>query len=274
MPPVETAMTTTIAPPETPPPPPDFDGSRPMTILEHLQELRVRLIWCCLGLILGVAVSAVFTNQFFDFLTEPFRENAPANARTVTNKPLEGFTTYFKVALYGGLAIGFPIFVYQTLMFVLPGLTPQEKRWVLPIVLGIFVSFLLGAAFAFKVILPSALKYLLNLNPGGSDPLINIAEYISFVTRLVFWVGVTFQTPLVILALARFGFVTGRKLLGWWRYMIVVAFLVAAVVTPTPDPITQALVAGPLLVLYLVGVLLAYLFGRDATGARRKILSR
>ncbi len=267
--------TTTAAPSETAlPPPPDYDGGRPMTILEHLQELRTRLIWCCLGLVIGVVISSILTNQFFDFLTEPFRDKAPRGADIITNKPLEGFTTYFKVALYGGFAIAMPVVVYQVLMFVLPGLTPQEKRWVLPVVVGIFASFLVGASFAFYIILPSALKYLLNLNPGGSRPLINIAEYINFVTRLVFWVGVTFQTPLIILALARFGLVTGRRLLGWWRYMIVVAFLVAAVVTPTPDPLTQTLVAVPLLVLYLVGVLLAYMFGRDRPRNRRWLTRR
>ena len=242
--------------------PPDFDGGRPMTILEHLQELRGRLIWCCIALVVGVALSFMFTKDVLEFMKEPMTEKAP-QAELIFRKPLEGFTTYVKISLYLGVIMAMPVFVYQTLMFVLPGLTPQEKKWVLPIVFGIFVSFLGGMSFAYFITLPPALKFLLNFNTDIAKPQIDLSEYISFVTRLVFWVGITFETPLFILALARFGIVTGRKLLGWWRYVIVIVFLVAAFVTPTPDPVTQTLVAGPLLVLYLLGVVLAFLFGRD-----------
>lgn len=239
----------------------EFDGGRPMTILEHLQELRMRLVVCLIWLIIGIAISSVFTNQALEFLKEPMRQRAP-EADLIFTKPLEGFTSYFRIALLGGLIIAMPAFVYETLMFVLPGLTPQEKRWVLPIVAGIFVCFTAGVLFAYYVTLPPALGFLLNTF-GVARPLINLGEYINFVTRLVFWVGVSFETPLFILALARFGVITGRQLLSWWRYVIVAVFVVAAIVTPTPDPLTQTLVAGPLLVLWLVGVGLAYLFGRS-----------
>lgn len=259
-------MTTTTIPASAPPP--EFDGGRPMTILEHLQELRTRLIWCCIGLVVGMVISFAFTNQFLDFLVEPVRLRAP-NADLIFTSPLENFTTFFKVSLLGGLIIAMPVFVYETLMFVLPGLTPQEKRWVLPVVGGIFISFAIGVAFAYYVTLPPAVGFLLNFNTDVAKAQIKIGEYINFATRLLFWVGVTFETPLFILALARFGLITGRQLLGWWRYIIVLVFLVAAVVTPTPDPLTQTLVAVPLLVLYLIGVLLAFLFGRDQRRPRR-----
>jgi sec-independent protein translocase protein TatC len=265
-------MTTTTAPP-APPAQPEFDGGRPMTIIEHLQELRMRLIWCCIGLAVGMVISFVFTNQFLDFLIEPVRKRAPT-ADLIFTSPLENFTTFFKVSLLGGLIIAMPVFVYQTLMFVLPGLTPQEKRWVLPVVGGIFFSFAVGVAFAYYVTLPPAVAFLLNFNTDIAKAQIKIGEYINFATRLLFCVGVTFETPLFILALARFGIISGRQLLGWWRYVIVLVFVVAAIVTPTPDPLTQTLVAVPILGLYFIGILLAYLFGRDQRRPRRWLPKR
>lgn len=240
----------------------DFDGGRPMTILEHLQELRSRLIWCVVALVIGVVIASIITNDLIDILLQPAKDRAPT-AEIVQSKVLGNFTTFFKVALYAGVGIAMPVWVYQTLMFVLPGLTPQEKRWVIPVTVGIFVCFAAGIAFAYVVILPQTMGFLLNFNKDQFRPLIQAQDYLDFTTRLLFWIGASFQTPLFILALARFGIVSGPKLLGWWRYMIVVVFLVAAVVTPTPDPLTQTMVAGPLLVLYLVGVVLAYIFGRE-----------
>lgn len=254
---------TSVAPPPIPPTPDDheFDGGRPMTILEHLLELRTRLIRCAVGVVIGVSLAFAFTNRVLDFLLDQARDQAPS-VRFIYSAPLENFTTYFTVSLYLGLMFAMPVLVYETLGFVLPGLTPQEKRWVLPLVIGIFFSFAVGVAFNFYVTLPRANDFLLNFNTQLAEPYINIGKYISFATRLLFFAGLTFELPLFMLALAKFGVVTGRKLLAWWRYIIVVVFVVAAVVTPTPDPITQTFVAGPLLLLYFVGVGLAFLFGR------------
>jgi sec-independent protein translocase protein TatC len=147
-------------------------------------------------------------------------------------------------------------------MFVLPALTPQEKRWVLPLVAAMLVSFLAGVAFSFYVILPPSSDVLFNFNSDIADPQIKIGSYFDFVTRLLFWVGVTFEMPVFILALARFGMVTGRKLLGWWRFAIPGAFVLSAIITPTIDPVTQTLVAAPIIVLWAIGVVLAFIFGR------------
>jgi sec-independent protein translocase protein TatC len=269
-----TTPTTPPSPSTAPEPPADaFDGGRPMTILEHLQELRTRLIWCCAGLVIGVSVGLVFTNPFLDVLVAPVKHIPPradgSRVELIFTDPLESFTVYFKVGLLGGLILAMPVFVYEALMFVLPGLTPQEQRWVLPIVGGVFACFIIGVLFAYYVTLPPAATFLLTFNDTRVKAFINIGKYINFATRLLFWVGVTFETPLVILALARFGVITGRQLLGWWRYVIVLMFVVAAVVTPTPDPLTQTLVAVPLLLLYFIGVGLAFLFGRDQRRPRR-----
>lgn len=238
-----------------------FDGGKPMTLLEHLLELRTRLIWCALALIVAVVVASIITTPVMEFLLKPAKEQAP-QLRLIFTEPMESIATYFKVALMCGLIIAMPMFIYQTLMFVLPALTPQEKKWVLPLVGGILISFLIGVAFSFYVILPPSAKVLFNFNSSVADPQIKIGSYFDFVTRLLFWVGVTFEMPVFILALARFGMVTGRRLLSWWRFAIPGAFILSAIITPTIDPVTQTLVAAPIIVLWLIGTALAFMFGR------------
>ncbi|HET9464681.1 MAG TPA: twin-arginine translocase subunit TatC [Gemmatimonadales bacterium] len=238
-----------------------FDGGKPMTLLEHLLELRSRLIWCALALVVAVIISSIFTSRVMLFLVEPAKEQAP-DFKLIVTEPMENITVFFRVALLGGLILAMPMFIYQTLMFVLPALTPQEKKWVFPLVVGILASFLIGVAFSFYVILPPSANVLFNFNSGFAEPNIKAGSYIDFVTRLLFWVGLTFEMPIFILALARFGMITGRRLLGWWRFAIVGAFLLSAIITPTIDPVTQSLVAGPIIVLWLVGTGLAFLFGR------------
>ncbi len=152
-----------------------------------------------------------------------------------------------------------PVIVYQALRFVSPGLRPGERRWLYLTVLGAFILFLAGVAFAYYVALPPALDFLLNFGNDLAEPNIRVGSYIDFVTRLLFWTGVTFETPLVIMFLARFGIVSAGRLLHWWRLAFVAAFVVAAIVTPTVDPVTQSLVAGPIIVLYFLGIALAWL---------------
>ena len=238
-----------------------FDGGKPMTLLEHLQELRGRLIWCAIGLAVAVVISSIFTQRLMLFLLEPAQKQAPDLELQFT-APMESVSTFFKVALMGGLILAMPVFVYQTMMFVLPALTPQEKRWVLPLVVGVIISFLIGVAFSFYFILPPSARVLFNFNNEIAKADIQVGKYYDFVTRLLFWVGVTFEMPIFILAMARFGMITGRRLLSWWRFAIVGAFVLSAIITPTIDPVTQTLVAGPIIVLWLIGTGLAFMFGK------------
>ena len=167
------------------------------------------------------------------------------------------------MGLLGGITLSMPIIVYEVLMYLTPALTPQEKRWIIPTVLGAALSFLLGCAFAYYIALPPAMRFLLTFGEGTAEPFIEIGSYIDFVTRMIAGVGATFETPLIIMFLARIGVVNYRKLIGWWRYAIVLAFVVSAVITPTIDPVTQSLVAGPIILLYAVGIVLARIFGRQ-----------
>ncbi len=237
---------------------PEWEGGKPMTLLEHLLELRNRLIVSSIALTIGTGASFVFAKRFLHFLTEPARDALPS-FQPVFTEPMEFVVTYFRVSLLGGLVLAMPVLLYELLAFVTPALTKQEKRWLFPTLAGAFVMFLLGIAFAYFIALPPAIRFLLTFGEGEVLPVIKVGSYIDFVTRLVFWLGVAFETPLVVMFLARLGIVHWRKLLGWWRFALVGAFIAAAIVTPTIDPVTQSLVAGPIIVLYFMGIILARL---------------
>jgi sec-independent protein translocase protein TatC len=232
--------------------------SKYMTIMEHLQELRYRLIVSALSVVATTGASIYFAGRMLNFLLEPARDRSSA-FESIFTEPMEGLVAHFRIALMAGITFAMPMLIYQTLMFVTPALTRQEKRWVYSIVLGASLSFAAGVAFAFYVALPPALGFLLNYPEDVASPMIRIGSYVDFVTRLLLWTGVVFETPLLIMGLARFGVVNSRQLLRFWRYAIVGAFVIAAIITPSIDPVTQSFVAGPIIVLYGAGVVLARL---------------
>ncbi len=248
--------------PASGPPPPNEkpkEEGRVLTILEHLQELRYRLMVCAGALVAGVAVSAwPLTGWAIEFLKQPGEDKVEEFTLIFTD-PLEGWTTFFRVALLLGITIAMPVIIYQLLAFVGPGLTKNERRWVYPIAAGASAMFILGCAFAYYVELPPALNFLLKPPADIGEPLIRASKYFDFVTRLMLVTGLVFELPIVVMGLAKLGVVTSRRLFGWWRYAIIIAFVAAAIVTPSIDPITQSLVAGPIIVLYFAGAILAKL---------------
>jgi sec-independent protein translocase protein TatC len=223
-----------------------------MTILEHLTELRQRLIKAVLALLIGTVISLAFTQQFLTLLIRPMGANHP-----IALRPTESIMVYFKVALICGLVLAMPVIVYQLIRFILPGLTDDEKKYLKVVIPGAAGLFALGVAFASFIMIPFAINYLQSFLADIITPTFSIDNYISFVTTLMFWVGIIFETPLIIAFLARVGLVTPQVLSGYRRYAIVVIALIAAVITPTPDPVNMALVMVPLIVLYEVGVILA-----------------
>lgn len=235
-----------------------------MTILEHLQELRMRVFWMALAIVIGMGLFMVPSLGFgaIDLLLQPAREAHPG-FKPQYIEPMENIVTYFQVALLGGVALGMPMIVFQVLRFVAPALTSGEKRWIYPIALGASLAFLGGMAFGYFFILPPSLGFLLDFGSSIAEPNIRIGNYINFVTRMLGVMGLVFETPLVVMGLAKLGVVNWRKLIGWWRFSIVVAFIISAVATPTIDPVTQALVAGPIILLYFVGIGLAWVVRRN-----------
>jgi sec-independent protein translocase protein TatC len=253
----------TAAPPEKPPERPDDEqrGERYLTLVEHLHELRYRVMVCALAVVGGLGISAYFGGELIDFLKQPAETNERADLSLQFIEPFELFATYFRVALLGGLILAMPVIVYQVLAFVTPGLKPNERWWLRGTVVGASALFLAGVLFSYYFALPPALDFLLDppFGEGLAEPNIRISAYIDFVTRLLFWSGVSFETPMVVMFLARFKLVSAGQMLRWWRYALVAAFIISAVVTPTWDPVTQTVVAGPIIVLYFLGIGLAFI---------------
>ena len=179
------------------------------------------------------------------------------NFRLASFSPTDRISAIFKIAIYGGLLLALPIIIYEVIAFIVPGLTTSEKRVLVVGVLGSAFFMLAGMAFAYYIVLPRALDFLLGVAAENVENVTGIHEYISFVTRIILWVGIAYQLPMVLALAGRLGLVTAGQLLRFWRYAIVLVFILAAVATPTPDPLTQSVVAVPLLGLYFLGVLFA-----------------
>lgn len=236
-------------------PEPAIDEAK-MTLMEHLIELRYRLMWIVGALLVATLLSMTFVVPILEFITRPLNELGKAPQAL---GPTDSIGVFFKVSFTMGTAFALPMIIYQVIAFMAPGLYPHEKRallWMLP---GVVVLFAVGAAFAYFMLLPAAVGFLQNFLGEVISQDWSIDRYIGFVTRLVFWIGVAFELPLVMAVLARAGFVSGKQLLHYWRHALIIASIAAAMITPTVDPVNMTLVMGPLLILYLVSVGLAYL---------------
>lgn len=223
-----------------------------LTLIEHIEELRRRLLVALIALAVGVVVSLFFAQKAVEFLAVPIGGLANLQSIEIT----ENVGVYMKVSLLCGVILAFPIILYELLMFILPGLKPGEKRLVVGAIPLVTIFFLGGVAFAYYVMLPTALPFLTDFLGVTTNP--RLSSYNSFVTNLIFWVGVCFELPLVVYLLARFGAVTPRALLKYWRQAIVVIAIVAAVVTPTVDPVNMSLMMLPLILLYFLSILFAW----------------
>lgn len=229
-------------------------GEGRLTLIEHLGELRTRLIRASLAIAMGTAVSFMFTRQLLELLAVPL---GPFRSQLISVEMTEYFGAYMRVALTAGIILAMPVVVYEVVGFVTPGLTGRERRLLFLWLPFVTVSFAVGVAFAFFVVLPPAARFLLFFGAETVTVMVRISNYVSFVTTLLLWIGIIFELPVVLALLTRLGVVNYRKLAGWRKYAILLAFVVAAVVTPTPDPVNQTLVALPMIVLYEIGVQLA-----------------
>ena len=233
-----------------------------MTLMEHLLELRTRLIWVVGALAIGTIVAMLFVNPILRFITAPLSD---LGAETIAIGPTDTIGVFFKVSFTVGAAIAMPMIVYHLIAFVSPGLYPHERRNLLLTLPGIMVLFGAGAAFAYFVLVPVAVSFLQSFLGDVIRQEWTIDRYIGFVTRIVFWIGVAFETPLVIAFMARTGMVSGPQLLRMWRQAMVIIAIMAAAITPTVDPVNMAIVMGPLIVLYFASVGLAYVLYKPRT---------
>jgi len=223
-----------------------------MPLMEHLKEFRTRLIRAFIALFITTGISFIFARQVFVILLDPLGDVA-----VQALKPTESLSNYMKVALLCGVILAMPFIVYQIGRFITPGLTKRERRYLWVLVPGATLCFLTGVAFAYFVMLPAALPFLGSFMADLIEQNWAIGEYLSFVTSLLFWIGVAFELPLFVYFLAKAGVIDAQTLSKNRKYAVIAIAFLSAVITPTVDPLNMALVMGPLIVLYEVGVILA-----------------
>ncbi len=233
-------------------------------LTEHLKELRKRLIVSVAAAIIGFVISYALSEQLYGILTAPLLPQLPEGSEFLAfTNIVEPFYIYLKVGLLGAIIIASPVILHQIWGFVAPGLVEKEKRWFLILVGASTVLFLSGILFAYFVVFPFGFKFLMGYATEDLKPFISMQKYFTLVTRLLLAFGIVYQLPLGMLVVARLGLVSAARMISWWRYAIVAIFLVSAIVTPTPDIFNQLLMAGPLIILYTIGVLLARIFGKE-----------
>ncbi len=256
-----------------------------MPLAEHLRELRNRLAKALLAIVVVTVVAAFFYQEIINILTEPilksvgceksFGELAQAEAgsepcaQITINGLLGPFTLALKVSLTAGVVLASPVWLYQLWAFVAPGLHRSEKKYAYAFVATGAPLFLIGAYFAYAV-LPTSAKVLIEFTPSDVDNLLPLDELLDLVTRMVLVFGLSFELPLLLVMLNFTGVLTGKRMLGWWRAMIMGITLFAAIATPSTDPLTMLMLAGPIWVLYFGAVVVALL--NDRRKARREAL--
>jgi sec-independent protein translocase protein TatC len=233
---------------------------------EHFRELRSRLMVCLVALLIGTAVAFYFYQEIFAVLLQPAKDVAAVDDfQPIYTDVTEFLGTTVRMSLLGGFVLALPVILYNAIRFVAPGLTPRERRILfsfLPVALLAFVG---GMAFGYFVMIPPALRFLLTFGGDIAEPLIRISNLVNIMIRLLFWLGLSFETPLVMYILAVLGVVRASGFSRFRRLWLVASFVIAAAITPTIDPVNQAIVAVPLIVLYELGILLARFAGRRQT---------
>jgi sec-independent protein translocase protein TatC len=236
-------------------------GDKEMTLLQHLEELRGRLVAGTAALVVGILVAIIpipglgsVTQLVFDAL---IGQAKATGVLIISIQPGETFFTYLEVALVVGAALAMPVIIYQVLAFVAPALYEKEKKYLYVAVPGVFFSFMCGVAFCYFLTLPFATRFLAGFLNTEIAPQWSAKLYINFVSSFLFWVGLAFELPIVMFFLCKLGVVSAQRLARFRKYAFVLAFVLGAAITPTPDPINQTIVSLPIYFLFELGVILA-----------------
>lgn len=236
-----------------------------MSFLGHLEELRKRLWWSLVSLAVAFVLALSYAHRILDLFLAPIQPLL-GGAKPVYLDLTEPFMLYMKVAFLAAIFVAAPFILYQIWGFISPGLYPRERRYAIPFILSGTVFFLLGGAFGYAVGFPTACRFLLSV-AEGFQPALRISTLFAFESKIVLGMGLVFELPTVIYFLARFGLVTAGFLWKNFKYAVLIIFIVAAIITPTPDVVTQLVFAAPMILLYLIGILFAYLSGRSRVAA-------
>ncbi|HTM34297.1 MAG TPA: twin-arginine translocase subunit TatC [Vicinamibacterales bacterium] len=232
-----------------------------MTFLEHLDELRKRITHAVVALLVGFLAAFAFADRTKDFVYARLTADIPGH-RLIYTEPGEAFFIYLKIAALSGVLLASPYIMWQVWLFIAPGLYAREKKLAIPFVLGSSSLFIAGAAFSHYMLFPAAWRFFASFSGEFIEFMPRIDPVFGLYVKLMLGMGLVFQMPMLMLVLARLGLVTAGFLLRNIKYAILLIFIVAAVITPDGSPVNQALVAAPMFVLYLVGIVVAWLFGK------------
>ena len=239
-----------------------------MTFLEHLEDLRKRLFYSFVALFIGVVPGWIFAKDIYNFLARPVTQYLPAGTKLAFTGLTGPFMVYMKVAFLASLFVMSPFVFLQLWYFIAPGLYQKEKKYVIPFVMMTTFFFSLGAAFGYFIVFPLACRFFLTL---GTDfqPVIKVDDYFSFSLHVLLGIALVFELPTLVFFLSKMGLLTARWMIRNFKYAVLAVFVIAAVITPTPDIITQSIVAVPMLALYGLSILIALAVGRGKEKARR-----
>jgi sec-independent protein translocase protein TatC len=242
----------------------DSEGGK-MSFLEHLDELRKRIIRSLLALCLGVGIAAFFIDDIINFVMRPLSATLPSGASFIYTYPTEAFMLNIRIALLAGLFIGTPIIFTQVWLFVAPALYAKERRYAIPFVVLSSAGFLAGAAFSHYVAFPLMWRFFSSFSNDMITFMPRIEDTFSMYLRMMLGMAVVFQMPALVFFLARMGVITARWMVRQFKYAVLVIVVVAAIITPSADVASQLIVAGPMVILYILSIAIAWMFGKRKT---------
>jgi len=232
-----------------------------MTFLEHLEDLRKRIFYSFLAVVLGVIPCWMFHKVIFDIIARPVTQYLPEGEKLAYTTLMAPFMLYIKISFITAIFLASPFLFLQFWYFIAPGLYKREKKYVIPFVLFTTIFFCLGALFGYFIAFPFACNFFLKM---GSDfqPVITVDKYFSLALRVILGIALVFELPTLVFFLSRMGIITPRWMIKKFKYAVLVIFIVAAIITPTPDMVTQSIIAIPMLILYGVSIIIASIFGK------------
>jgi sec-independent protein translocase protein TatC len=244
---------------------PNIDASGKMSFLEHLDELRKRLIYIVYSLIAGCAVAAIFIQRIFDFIMRPMQQVLPSGGYLQFTSGSEPFMLWIKIGFLAGIFIASPLILWQVWKFIAPGLYTHEKKFAIPFVLMSTVFFVAGGLFAHYIAFPVTWQFFAGFATDYMRFVPKIDEAFSLYTKMILGSGIIFEMPTLVLFLARMGVVSGRLMVKYFKYAFLAIFIIAAVISPGTDMMSQMVMAVPMLGLYIISIAIAFIFQKRRT---------
>lgn len=243
-----------------------------MSLLDHLQELRKRLVYSVISIAIGFFVAYGFRVRISGLMIAPIAKALSAHhldTKLVYLNPVDGFNFYIKIGIFGGIMLAAPFILYQVWLFIAPGLYQNERRYVVPFMSATIGLFLAGVFFGYLFVFPGALGFLIGFNEQFK-PMVTIGEYTELFLTVMLGLGIIFELPILVFFLSLFGIISSKWLWKNIRYAVMIIFIVAGIITPTPDPLTMCVFAAPMLLLYLISIGVAHMVHPDHRNKKKK----